>query len=101
MVASGWVTQVLRIWAGQPWADLEWTVGPVPLGDGQGKEVMSRFSAPLVASGTTFYTDSNGRDMYRRVLNECVPAFVARCGSRCTCTLAPLLQTSDVQPLRA
>jgi hypothetical protein len=58
-----------RIWADQPWVDVEWTVGPVPLGDGMGKEVISRFTATSIASHATWWTDSNGRDMYKRIVN--------------------------------
>ncbi|CAN0287731.1 unnamed protein product, partial [Ectocarpus fasciculatus] len=35
-----------------------------------GKEVISRFWAPSLASKGTFYTDSNGREFQRRVRNE-------------------------------
>lgn len=35
-----------------------------------GKEVISRFRIPLYQSNQTFYTDSNGREMLKRVLDQ-------------------------------
>ncbi|CAI5503333.1 unnamed protein product [Closterium sp. Naga37s-1] len=43
-------------------------VGPVPIDDGFGKEVVLRLSSSL-ASTATFYTDSNGRDFIQRTRN--------------------------------
>ena len=37
---------------------------------GQGVEVISRITAPSVASNGVFYTDSNGREWQRRVRNK-------------------------------
>lgn len=41
-----WVAQTVRLSPGGGYVDLEWTVGPVPVG--QSKEVFSRFSSDLV-----------------------------------------------------
>ncbi|NXH01852.1 MA2B1 mannosidase, partial [Loxia leucoptera] len=62
---SQWCSQVLRLRPGQPYLELEWTVGPIPVGDGLGKEVISRFETPLRTAGR-FYTDSNGRQVLER-----------------------------------
>ncbi|XP_014748733.1 PREDICTED: lysosomal alpha-mannosidase [Sturnus vulgaris] len=62
---SAWCSQVLRLRPGQPYLELEWTVGPIPVGDGLGKEVISRFQTPLRTAGL-FYTDSNGRQVLER-----------------------------------
>ncbi|XP_063997381.1 lysosomal alpha-mannosidase, partial [Pogoniulus pusillus] len=62
---SSWCSQVVRLHAGQPYLELEWTLGPIPVQDGWGKEVVSRFETPLATAGT-FYTDSNGRQTLRR-----------------------------------
>jgi len=43
-------------------------VGPVPIADGLGKEVVSRWSTDVKSAGV-FFTDSNGREMQRRVRN--------------------------------
>ncbi|XP_014118291.1 PREDICTED: lysosomal alpha-mannosidase [Pseudopodoces humilis] len=62
---SAWCSQVLRLRPGQPYLELEWTVGPVPVWDGLGKEIISRFQTPLRTNGR-FYTDSNGRQVLQR-----------------------------------
>lgn len=77
------MTQTIRLRRGESHAELDWSVGPIPVrpfsangGDGSGgaggaagKEVISRFSAPSLASGGAFYTDANGREFQRRVRN--------------------------------
>jgi lysosomal alpha-mannosidase len=63
-ISSG-VTQVVRLIGNESFAEFEWTVGPVDVSDGWGKEVVSRFSTSLASSGV-FYTDSNGREMLKR-----------------------------------
>ncbi|NXS31423.1 MA2B1 mannosidase, partial [Pomatostomus ruficeps] len=62
---SAWCSQVLRLRPGQPYLELEWTVGPIPVSDGLGKEIVSRFETPLRTAGR-FYTDSNGRQVLER-----------------------------------
>lgn len=41
-------------------------IGPIPLEDGIGKEVITRMTANM-ATDKVFYTDSNGRDFLKRV----------------------------------
>uniref|UniRef100_A0AAY4F1G4 Alpha-mannosidase n=1 Tax=Denticeps clupeoides TaxID=299321 RepID=A0AAY4F1G4_9TELE len=60
-----WVTQVVRLYKDSRQLELEWTVGPVPVGDGLGKEVITRFDTNIRTSGL-FYTDSNGREVLER-----------------------------------
>uniref|UniRef100_M3Y0G5 Alpha-mannosidase n=1 Tax=Mustela putorius furo TaxID=9669 RepID=M3Y0G5_MUSPF len=62
---SAWCSQVVRLYPGQRHLELEWTVGPIPVGDGWGKEVISRFDTVLDTKGL-FYTDSNGREILER-----------------------------------
>lgn len=81
------MTQTIRLRRGAAYAELDWSVGPIPVGssfssgnggsggvgDGKGtagKEVISRFRAPALASEGVFYTDANGREFQRRVRNE-------------------------------
>ncbi|KFO79729.1 Lysosomal alpha-mannosidase, partial [Cuculus canorus] len=65
---SSWCSQVVRLHTGQPYLELEWTVGPIPVQDGWGKEIISRFKTPL-RTGALFYTDSNGRQILERRRN--------------------------------
>ncbi|XP_075758546.1 lysosomal alpha-mannosidase [Pelodiscus sinensis] len=62
---SSWCSQVVRLYEGQAYVELEWTVGPIPINDGLGKEIISRFETPLRTDGR-FYTDANGREILER-----------------------------------
>lgn len=64
-VFGAWATQTVRVHANRDDVEIEWTVGAIPIEDGLGKEVISRFSTNI-SSGGAFLTDSNGRDMLRR-----------------------------------
>mmetsp|Transcript_18225 Transcript_18225/g.45299 ORF Transcript_18225/g.45299 Transcript_18225/m.45299 type:complete len:543 (-) Transcript_18225:104-1732(-) len=63
---GAWASLTTRLWAGEAHAEVEWTVGPIPVeADGVGKEVIVRYSTGLNTEGT-WATDANGRDMQRR-----------------------------------
>lgn len=64
-----WLSQVIRIYKDDNFAEFEWLVGGVPIEDGIGKEIVSRFYTDINSAGT-FYTDSNGREMLKRVRNH-------------------------------
>ncbi|GFS23846.1 alpha-mannosidase, partial [Elysia marginata] len=64
-----WASQVVRVYQDKPYVEVEWTVGPVPIQDGIGKEVMTRYNIPNFGNGGVFYTDSNGREILKRQLN--------------------------------
>ncbi|XP_067011637.2 lysosomal alpha-mannosidase [Anabrus simplex] len=66
---SDWVSQVVRVYKGENHIEYEWLVGPIPVDDAVGKEVVSRFSSDLNTNGV-FYTDSNGREMLQRRRNQ-------------------------------
>jgi hypothetical protein len=64
---GAWVTQSTRLYAGdQPYAEVEPTVGPIPIADGLGKEVTSVIRVANLATRGVFYTDANGREMQQR-----------------------------------
>ncbi|XP_023670401.1 lysosomal alpha-mannosidase [Paramormyrops kingsleyae] len=63
---SPWVSQVVRLYRDSRHLELEWTVGPIPVGDFSGKEVITRLDTTISSSGL-FYTDSNGREMLERL----------------------------------
>lgn len=64
-----WVSQVIRIYEGVNRVEFEWLVGPIPINDNIGKEVITRFTSSIKSNGV-FYTDSNGREMLRRERNK-------------------------------
>nr|CAD7590765.1 unnamed protein product [Timema genevievae] len=67
-VFSDWMSQVIRVYKEENHVELEWLVGPIPVEDNEGKEVISKFSIELETNGT-FYTDSNGRELLERKRN--------------------------------
>ena len=69
-VFGPWASQVVRLWAGAPDAQLQFDIGPIDIGDGVGKEVFSAIAVPGMATQGAFFTDSNGRDMMPRVRDQ-------------------------------
>ncbi|KAI9915291.1 hypothetical protein PsorP6_007121 [Peronosclerospora sorghi] len=66
-----WVTLEYRMNDDDKFVEIEWTVGPVPIEDKQGKEVILRFdTGKSIASKGTLYTDSNGLEFMKRVRNH-------------------------------
>ncbi|KAL5557535.1 hypothetical protein UlMin_039771 [Ulmus minor] len=63
---NSWIYQVTRLYKDKDYAEVEYTIGPIPTDDGVGKEVITRFTANM-ATDKEFYTDSNGRDFLKRV----------------------------------
>jgi hypothetical protein len=70
--AVPWIRQVIRVLTGQPFVEIEYTIGPIPIDDGRGKEVVTRYSSTtgIPNSNATFYTDANGREFQRRQRNH-------------------------------
>ncbi|XP_063055152.1 lysosomal alpha-mannosidase [Engraulis encrasicolus] len=64
-VFSPWVSQVVRLHEESRELELEWTVGPIPIQDALGKEVITRLDSSIQTDGY-FYTDSNGREVLER-----------------------------------
>ncbi|XP_075724571.1 lysosomal alpha-mannosidase isoform X4 [Rhipicephalus microplus] len=60
-----WLDLVVRLFENEDTIEFEWSLGPVPLGDHKGKEIVCRF-ASSVQSGELFYTDTNGRRSIER-----------------------------------
>ncbi|PKI59892.1 hypothetical protein CRG98_019665 [Punica granatum] len=63
---SSWIYQVTRLYKDKEHAEVEFTIGPIPVEDGVGKEVITKMTANM-ATNRVFYTDSNGRDFLKRV----------------------------------
>ncbi|XP_052854491.1 lysosomal alpha-mannosidase isoform X1 [Drosophila gunungcola] len=66
---NDWISQVVRVYNKDSFAEFEWLVGPIPIDDGIGKEVITRFNSDIGSEGI-FRTDSNGREMIQRKLNH-------------------------------
>lgn len=67
-IFTDWISQVVRVYKDDNHFELEWLAGPLPIDNGRGKEVISRFTTNFESNGT-FYTDSNGRQMIKRIRN--------------------------------
>lgn len=58
-------SQVIRLYTGESHAEVEYTVGPIPVNDHLGKEIITRFDTNI-KSNALFYTDANGREVKER-----------------------------------
>ncbi|KAK3026721.1 hypothetical protein RJ639_042174 [Escallonia herrerae] len=61
-----WIYQITRVHKGKEHVEVEFTVGPIPVDDGVGKEVATQITTTM-ETNKTFYTDSNGRDFIKRI----------------------------------
>ncbi|XP_058102936.1 alpha-mannosidase At3g26720-like [Magnolia sinica] len=65
---NSWIYQISRVYKGKEHAEIEFTVGPIPIDDGFGKEIITQIASKMTTN-KTFYTDSNGRDFIKRILD--------------------------------
>lgn len=56
---------MVRIYKKENKAEFQWMVGPIPVEDRVGREIITRFDTDIQSNGT-FYTDSNGREWLKR-----------------------------------
>ncbi|XP_058821189.1 lysosomal alpha-mannosidase-like isoform X1 [Topomyia yanbarensis] len=68
-IFNQWVSQVIRVYKHEKHVEFEWMVGPIPIEDGKGKEIVTRYYSDIQSAGT-FWTDSNGREMIKRIRNH-------------------------------
>lgn len=64
-----WLSQVVRVYKDENYAEFQWLVGPIPVEDKIGKEIIIRFSTDIQSNGT-FETDGNGRETQYRIRNH-------------------------------
>ncbi|XP_068205819.1 lysosomal alpha-mannosidase-like isoform X1 [Palaemon carinicauda] len=65
---SPWMSQFMRIYSGDILnIEMEWLVGPIPVADQMGKEIINRIVWGDISTDDTFYTDANGREILKRV----------------------------------
>uniref|UniRef100_A0A5B7A988 Alpha-mannosidase n=1 Tax=Davidia involucrata TaxID=16924 RepID=A0A5B7A988_DAVIN len=63
---SPWLYQITRVYKGKDHAEVEFNIGPIPVDDGFGKEIITQITTAM-KTNKTFYTDSNGRDFIKRI----------------------------------
>ncbi|CDP17307.1 unnamed protein product [Coffea canephora] len=63
---TSWIYQITRVYKEKQHAEVEFIVGPIPINDGLGKEVVTQLTT-TIKNNKTFYTDSNGRDFLERI----------------------------------
>ncbi|KAG8482418.1 hypothetical protein CXB51_024080 [Gossypium anomalum] len=63
---NSWISQVTRVYKGKEHAEVEFSIGPIPVNDGIGKEIITQITTTM-RTNKTFYTDSNGRDFIKRI----------------------------------
>jgi lysosomal alpha-mannosidase len=68
-VFNDWISQVVRVYKKEMYVEFEWMVGPIPVTDKIGKEVITRYTSSINHEGV-FYTDSNGREMMKRIRDQ-------------------------------
>ncbi|RWR73136.1 alpha-mannosidase-like protein isoform X1 [Cinnamomum micranthum f. kanehirae] len=61
-----WISQITRVYKAKEHVEIEFTVGPIPIDDGIGKELVTQITTAMMTN-KTFYTDSNGRDFIKRI----------------------------------
>ncbi|KAL0429671.1 UNVERIFIED_CONTAM: putative alpha-mannosidase [Sesamum radiatum] len=63
---NSWIYQITRVYKEKEHAEIEFVIGPIPLDDGIGKEIVTQIKTKI-GNNKTFYTDSNGRDFLERI----------------------------------
>ncbi|CAG2108860.1 unnamed protein product, partial [Medioppia subpectinata] len=66
---NDWISQTIRVYEDEEYVEIDWTVGPVPLTDNIGREVILTFDTNL-QTNQQFYTDANGRQNIKRIRNS-------------------------------
>ena len=61
-----WLHQTINVYPQDDLIEFDWVVGPIPVDDSIGKEIVSYFTTNLTTA-STFYTDANGRQLLKRV----------------------------------
>ncbi|CAF3755266.1 unnamed protein product [Rotaria sp. Silwood1] len=68
IVFNSWVTQQITLYPEAPAVEIEWTLGPIPIDDNVGKEIVIRYDTNI-NSASKYYTDANGREVLERIRN--------------------------------
>jgi len=64
-----YITQTVRTYEDEDYIEFDWIVGPLPIADGVGKEIITRFESDI-NNENVFYTDANGRQIVKRMFDQ-------------------------------
>jgi lysosomal alpha-mannosidase len=65
IVFNNWASQEISLYDDGQYVEVEWTVGPVPVDDNIGKEIILHYDTDI-KSQAKYYTDANGREVLER-----------------------------------
>ncbi|CAF4699968.1 unnamed protein product [Rotaria socialis] len=65
IIFNNWASQEVNLFQGSAAVEFEWTIGPIPIDDYIGKEIIVRYDTDI-QSKSTYYTDANGREVLER-----------------------------------
>ncbi|CAF1668432.1 unnamed protein product [Rotaria magnacalcarata] len=65
IVFNDWTSQEISLYDEGEFVEVEWTVGPIPIDDNMGKEIIIRYDTDI-NSQSKYYTDANGREVLER-----------------------------------
>jgi lysosomal alpha-mannosidase len=65
-IFNKYISQTIRLYFNLNYFIADWQVGPIDVNDKVGKEIIVKYETDLY-SHSTFYTDSNGREVLKRV----------------------------------
>jgi lysosomal alpha-mannosidase len=66
IIFNEWASQEISLFHGTQAVEVEWTVGPIPISDKIGKEIIIRYDTDI-ESASKYYTDANGREVLERI----------------------------------
>ena len=66
IVFNDWASQEVNVYDGLSTVEFDWIVGPIPIDDNIGKEVIVRYDTDIT-SESKYYTDANGREVLERI----------------------------------
>jgi lysosomal alpha-mannosidase len=65
IVFNDWASQEISLYDEAQNVEVEWTIGPIPVSDNIGKEIIIRYDTDI-QSQAKYYTDANGREVLER-----------------------------------
>ena len=66
IIFNDWTSQEISLYDNGQVVEVEWIVGPIPINDKVGKEIIMRYDTDI-QSQRKYYTDANGREILERI----------------------------------